>query len=157
MLRTLICAVGLVFAAQAAAQTSAPATQPTSQPASQPIRSLSELDGAYLEVLQTPQGLRKTQRCGVDDQLVLSSEGGVFLLRWSGTTQARRYPDPRLVQGVLVIEERRRTIEIARMPGDLLRVRFVRSGGRTRSYLYGRVEVARALPMVEVDDEGCEY
>ncbi len=160
--------IGTMLVLAAAALTQAPSTPhaPASAPAEKnaatpalftPLQRPEDASGAYLEVLHKPAGWYKTQRCGKDDQLVLAMDGPAFTMRWTASPQARRYEAPVLSNGVLRVTERRRSVQIERVAPQILRITFVRRGGKQKSYTYGQADYVATLPMVAVDDEGCEF
>ena len=135
------------------AQSSAPAT---SQPALA-IVGLEELDGAYVEVVNTAGGLKRSPRCGPDDQLIFERLARGLRLRWGVGGSARDFPDASIERGRVVLRERRRTITLERYKPGVLWVRFTRKNGRERSYLYGKLMVAKALPLASQNEPGCEF
>ncbi|MBN2362373.1 MAG: hypothetical protein JXR83_23175, partial [Deltaproteobacteria bacterium] len=70
---------------------------------------------------------------------------------------AREYPGAAVVDGKVVLKDRRRTISIERVDGDVIRLIFERADGERRSYLFGRVDFAMKLPQIKDDGEGCTF
>jgi len=128
-----------------------------SQPSFIGLKQISEINGTYIEVVNTPKGYQKTTRCGPEDHLIIAAKDTTLSLRWSGSSAAKEYPKVQLADGRVTLKERRKTIHLEAVSPDILRITFERTQGRARSYLYGRLAFAKDLPLSTEKDEGCQF
>lgn len=119
--------------------------------------TLTDVIGTFIEVVPHATGYARTTRCGPEDQLIFAQVGSGLSMRWAVSPKAREYPDAVVVEGKVVLKDRRRTISIERLSTDVLRLTFGRSDGERRSYLFGRYDFALRLPQVKAEGEGCTF
>jgi len=119
--------------------------------------AVTDVIGTYVEVVPYQNGYARTTRCGPEDRLIFAQLGSGLSMRWAVSPKAREYPDAAVVEGKVVLTDRRRTVYIERYNTDILKLTFERSDGDKHSYLFGRLDFALKLPQVKAVGEGCTF